>query len=289
MLSKTSNLLKSHRVTLKEEDARIIDYNEIIAEKIATLSQNLQQSMESEDFDGFAEDFSDGIDAVQVSALLDEDAGNVIKAEPVFDGPSPEELIAEANQKIEEMYQDAQAQAEDIRKKAYDEGSAQGYQDGIAKAHKELEEEREKMRLEYMEKENRLTGVYQQKIEEIEPGLVDILTDIYEHIFQVKISEYREVIVHLIGNALRKTDNSSEYLIHISPEDLPFVRMQKETLMEAGGIVNASVEFIEDVTLKKNQCLIETDGGIFDCSLGVELKELKKQLLLLSYDSVQRG
>ena len=45
----------------------------------------------------------------------------------------------------------------------------------------------------------------------------------------------------------------------------------------------------EDVTLKKNQCLIETDGGIFDCSLGVELKELKKQLLLLSYDGVQRG
>ena len=48
MLSKKSNLLKYQYVTLNEEDARIIDYNERIAEKIAELSQNLQETMEGE-------------------------------------------------------------------------------------------------------------------------------------------------------------------------------------------------------------------------------------------------
>ena len=60
--------------------------------------------------------------------------------------------------------------------------------------------------------------------------------------------------------------------------------MQKEALLEAGGVVNAHFDIVEDLTLKKNECLIETESGIFDCSLGIELKELKKQLLLLSYE-----
>lgn len=289
MLSKKSNLLKYQYVTLNEEDARVIDYNERIAEKIAELSQNLQETMESESADEFVDGFSDGLDAEQVSALLDDDAGNVIKAEPVYDGPSPEELLAQAQEQIDAMLANAQVEAEMMKNRAYEEGQKQGYQDGLLKATQELEAKEDMLRREYEEKENRLTGIYQQKLEETEPVLIDTLTDIYEHIFHVKLSDERDVIVHLIGNTLRKTDSSSEYLIHVSSEDLAFVSMHKDALMEAGGIVNSSVEFIEDVTLKKNQCLIETDGGIFDCSLGVELKELKKQLLLLSYDGVQRG
>ena len=289
MLSKKSNLLKYQYVTLNEEDARVIDYNERIAEKIAELSQNLQETMEGESAEEFVDGFSGGLDAEQVSALLDDDAGNVIKAEPVYDGPSPEELLAQAQEQIDAMFADAQAEAQMMKTRAYEEGQKQGYQDGFLKATQELEAKEDMLRREYEEKENRLTGIYQQKLEEIEPVLIDTLTDIYEHIFHVKLSDERDVIVHLIGNTLRKTDSSSEYLIHVSPEDLAFVSMHKDGLIEAGGIVNSSVEFIEDVTLKKNQCLIETDGGIFDCSLGVELKELKKQLLLLSYDGVQRG
>ena len=101
MLSKGSNLLKYQYVTLNEDDARIIDYNDRIAEKIAELSQNLQEEMKNDNPEEFADGFSDGLDAEQVSALLDEDSGNVIKAEPVYDGPSPEELIEQAKEQAD--------------------------------------------------------------------------------------------------------------------------------------------------------------------------------------------
>ena len=65
MLSKKSNLLKYQYVTLNEEDARIIDYNERIAEKIAELSQNLQETMEGESAEEFVDGFSGGLDAEQ--------------------------------------------------------------------------------------------------------------------------------------------------------------------------------------------------------------------------------
>lgn len=272
-----------------EDEARIIDYNEIIAAKIAELSQTMYESMEEGDEEGFSEGFSEGLNPEQVSALLGDESENVIKAEPVYDGPSPDELIAQAQEDIEAMIADATQEAEQIRRNAFDEGQNQGYRDGMSRADSEIANEKARLNQEYAQMEAQLTAVYQQKLEEIEPALIDALTNIYEHIFDVKLSDNRDIIVHLIGNALRKADSSSEYLIHVSADDLPFVSMHKDALIEAGGITNASVEFIEDITLKKNQCIVECDGGIYDCSLGVELKELKKQLLLLSYDGIQRS
>ena len=37
-----------------------------------------------------------------------------------------------------------------------------------------------------------------------------------------------------------------------------------------------------DKTLEKNQCVIEMDNGIIDCSLDVQLEALKQDLKLLS-------
>lgn len=37
------------------------------------------------------------------------------------------------------------------------------------------------------------------------------------------------------------------------------------------------MDIIEDMTLAKNECMIETDNGIFDCGLGTELSELKTE------------
>jgi flagellar assembly protein FliH len=61
--------------------------------------------------------------------------------------------------------------------------------------------------------------------------------------------------------------------------------MQKAQLVEDSGAKNAQIDIVEDRTLSKNQCLVETDDGIFDCSLSVELTELKRKLQLLAYGS----
>jgi len=322
-LSSRSNLVKFHQVNLQGEEARIINSNDRVAEKIAKLSQNIQKTLDDDNSESFSEDFADGINAAQVSRLLDADAGeyseeyaegfsegteegfdpsadtnrndgfvggvsgNVIKAEPAYTGPSPEELLAEANEQVEAMLSEARQQAEELRQHAYEEASNQGYLDGVNKAQTEADERIAAIQAEFAEKEAHLIHVYQQKMEEVEPEMVNIITEVYEHVFEMKLADQRELILHLISNVLRKTESAGEYLIHISPEDHPFVSMQKDELLDLGGIQTANVELIEDITLKKNQCLIETENGIFDCSLGVELKELKKQLILLSYNGLE--
>ena len=44
------------------------------------------------------------------------------------------------------------------------------------------------------------------------------------------------------------------------------------------------MELVEDMTLSRSQCFIETENGIYDCSLDTQLSELKRKLKLLSYE-----
>jgi flagellar assembly protein FliH len=59
--------------------------------------------------------------------------------------------------------------------------------------------------------------------------------------------------------------------------------MQKKQLLSGTAAGVSSVDVVEDMTLSKNDCMIETDGGIFDCSLGTQLTELKQKLMLLAW------
>ena len=43
-----------------------------------------------------------------------------------------------------------------------------------------------------------------------------------------------------------------------------------------------NLDIVADTTMKKNECIIETDAGVFDCSLDIELNNLIKDIKLLS-------
>ena len=125
---------------------------------------------------------------------------------------------------------------------------------------------------------------HQQQIDKLEPEFIDTLTGNYEHIFPVDLQNYRERLVFLIGSALRKAEGGRDFIVHVSSEDYPYVSMQKKQLMAGVGAPGAVVEIIEDAAVGRNECLIETNNGIFDCGLETELQELAKKLKLLSYE-----
>ena len=125
---------------------------------------------------------------------------------------------------------------------------------------------------------------YQKMVEELEPKFVDTISSIYEHIFHVDLDSYREVLAYLISTTMHKIEGVRSFLIHVSKEDYPYVSMQKKQLTANALAPGSSVEVVEDATLGKNDCLIETENGIFDCGLGTQLAELRQKLKLLSYE-----
>ena len=124
---------------------------------------------------------------------------------------------------------------------------------------------------------------YEQQIEMLEPNLVEAITGIYEHIFHVELSSYREILMGLISDVLHKLDGSRSFIIHVSKDDYAYVNMQKKQMLTGAVSESVSVDVVEDATVGRNECMIETENGIFDCGLGTQLSELKKRLRLLAW------
>ena len=113
------------------------------------------------------------------------------------------------------------------------------------------------------------------------------MSGIYEHIFRVELGSYHNLVMGLLENCMQKIESSSNYMIHVSREDYPYVSMQKKVLLDVLGNKNAALEVVEDASMRKNECMIEADSGIYDCSLDMQLDELRRELMLLSYEGVE--
>ncbi len=274
-----SNLIKRAYTIINEPaEKRVIDSNGQVAEKI----NKIIKAMEREEVD--PDGFSEGLNAERVELLTDdmeqydEEAVPQTMELPENIQAEADEIINEAKAEAERIIAEAEEQAQSIRAEAEE----NGHQEGFERGREEGLAESEKARSEYEILSDKLEDEYQKKIEELEPMFIDTLTDIYEHVFHVRFGSNKEVIFHLIQDAVRKVEGNTNFIIHVSKEDYGFVSMQKKQLL--AGVSNAeSAEIVEDITLKANECMIETGSGIFDCSLETQLEGLKKELKLLSY------
>ncbi|MCR4691105.1 MAG: hypothetical protein K5739_07165 [Lachnospiraceae bacterium] len=199
------------------------------------------------------------------------------------------EILEQAQQQAQGILEEAEKEARELSHQIFDEAKNEGYETGYREGTQRAEQEGAALKAELDRTKRDLVSEYDEKIRMMEPALVEELTGIYEHIFTVDLSNYRNVIRHLITNTLHAVESSSTYLVHVSSQDYSALSMQKSMLREEGNLPDsATFELVEDISLGKNECLIETDDGIFDCSLTVQLDELKRKLKLLSYEGTRR-
>ena len=274
-----SGLLKSNWVYVNPTETRVIDTNAMVESKLKELSEKLSAQTRTDD--EFADGFTQGIDAKQVAELVGEDnqiIGGNAPVEP--QGPTQEELMQQAAAEIENMKQQAIAEIQNARQQAVEEGRKQGYQEGLDS----VAQQQTALNSEYEAKAAQLEEEYSSKVKELEPKFIDPLTDIYEHIFQISLKNSRELVVHLLANTMRNLEGGNGYLIHVSKDDYPFVSMQKKELVKGTSIDPEDMDIIEDATLDRSECMIETGNGVFDCSLGTQLEALNEELRLLAYE-----
>ncbi|MCM1268287.1 MAG: FliH/SctL family protein [Bacteroidales bacterium] len=277
------------------EDKCVIDSNALVAERVEEW-ENLRRAnaaalpvFDEEDGEGSGE-FTSGIAGEELDALFEdgEGASNVIKAaeQPGVDleeaRAEAQAILDEARAEAERILADARSQCEMLRADAVEEGTRQGFEEGHQKGLAEVDG----MKRELAEQKRALEAEYDEMLENLEPRFIETITDVYSHIFGVDLMDNRDILVHLIDSTLRKVESSRTFIVHVSADDYPHVNMQKQTLMEGAAAGRGLIEIIEDIALSKGDCLIETDGGIFDCGVGTQLEELTKKLQVLSYEKV---
>ena len=290
------NLYKSYWVEVSGDETRVIDNNEIMEQRIEELEALRRHRLnapigfgEHEEADEEGEpEFVDGLGGEQIDALLADSAeGGIIKGEAAEQGPDLAEIEAQAQAmledaraQIDEMTQKARSDLEEERRRTLEDANRHGYDEGYKKGYAEADE----MKRELAAEKQRLYEEYDSMIDHLEPKFIDTITEIYSRIFGIELSDKRDILVHLIDSTLRQIESSKTFIVHVSKEDYPFVNMHRQELVEGATAGKGTVEIVEDIALSQGACLIETDGGIFDCGVDTQLQELTNRLRVLSFE-----
>ncbi|RKM62420.1 hypothetical protein D6855_03120 [Butyrivibrio sp. CB08] len=288
-------MFKAGYVTFDSTETRIIDNNDLANRKIEAfqeqeLKRQRTQMVQDDAYPDMemGEDFIPGIEMEQLSQLTEDQSMLESVPDPQFDMEAMQAemdlKIQQAQEQADMILQSAQQQAEAIRNEAMEQGHREGYeagyQEGVAAA-QALKDEFEQQRGD-LEKE------YQQIVDELEPEMVDVLTQIYEHVFNIELREDKGIILHLLKTTLSRIEPGKDLIVHVSSDDYDDIMDERETLNACITSPNTTMEIIEDPLLRENECMIESDSGVFDCSLGVELSEISRKLKLLSFDRNRR-
>ena len=290
-----SNLFKGGFVNYDDTEKFVIDSNELANQKIEAFQEKelkRQRAMMSEE-EGYAPegddgDFVPGIDMEQLSQLTEDQGMMEPYPDPQFDMEAMQAemdlKIQQAQEQADKIIQDAQEQANQIISRAQEEGHRQGYEAG----YQEGVQAAEALKADIEQQRGDLEAQYQQIVDGLEPEMVDVLTQIYEHVFGVELREDKGIILHLLKSTLSRIEPGKDLIVHVSSDDYDDVIEERESLEACITSPNTTMEIIEDPLLKENECMIESDSGVFDCSLGVELSELSRKLKLLSFDRAKR-
>ena len=279
---KQNNVMKGGYVTVAPQGKVTINGNVFVERRLEELRARVTQTTAP----GMQEGFSEGLDPLKVERLIEdpEAENNLIKAGGAATKEEIENMLAWAKTEAEQIIEEARKEAEGIKAAAMEEGHREGYDAGYRQAEEECRAAYDKKERECEQRAIAAEQAFQQKEQTLEPLLVEKLSEIFAHVTGARLENDNRAVLYLLNRALGGVDSSKHYIVHVSGTDYDTVREHKKDVAKGTGILPENFEIVEDGSLETGGCLIESDSGIWDCSLGTQLKLLVQQLKILSYD-----
>lgn len=272
-----SNFYRNNYVIRGEQVRRVINTNDIIAEKMQAIVEEQKQAQREEvmrkrqeAIDAGETEFTEGLFAKE------------LELEPE---PEPQiDYVAQAKEQAEQIISEANAEAVMIHDKASKDADTlremarqEGYQNGYESAKQQADEELQAGREELARCERQLQAQYEDAMAELEPKLLDTILTVFDEVFRMQFTGKREMLLHLVKNAMRGIRETRQYKVRVSEAEVSFLREHREELQEKVG-EDVQIEIVMDPDLSESQCIIDADSGVYDCSLDVELDNLIRDL-----------
>lgn len=277
-----SNLIKSVFFNVEQEDKRIIDSDSHVEEFIPNIfSAAIENYGDDENDDVSFQDgekdieasYHDGMSVIRIDDVLEEEKQKLEEE----NRQKAAEILEEANEKASKIINEANENSDRIKKEAYEEGMNQGLSDGRQQAQEEADMHRKEFESECDKRMDQIT----QYENSLESKFADILIGLVTKITGIVCEDKKDVIIYLIDNALHNVSKSKDITIRVSKNDIMTVESEKDKFID-GLSDDVSLDIVEDDSLSDNQCIIETESGVIDCSLDAQLDNLKEQLRLIA-------
>lgn len=257
-----SNVIKSYTISYDKSVTKTIDSFDNWKEKVKDNQNKIPELVEEISEDGFVT----GLNAIHIKEIPSEEEQNEVAGQ----------ITLKAKDEAEQIIEQAKAEAKKLKEEAYDSSKKKGYEDGIAQGMDKLKKEQEDL----IHKKASLEQDYKDMLKELEPQIAEIIGGLVKKIIGVEVEGRQDIIIHMVEMALKNQERYDDFTIRVSSFDYEYVNEHKETLISSLGRI-IKLQLIEDPALNENECIIETDSTLINCSLGEQLKNLSNDLKLL--------
>lgn len=253
-----SNIIKSYTIRYEPKDTMTIDYKdrdeELRAKRMSMLSETQTD-----------EGFEEGLKAAVVDPVASDEEQR----------KRAESIIENANKEAAGIIEEAKNEARKLKEDTIESAKKQGYEEGLRKGNLETE----KIKKDLLEQQRLQKEEYQRLLEGVEGQVAELIASLITKLTGILVEDKTDIILYLVEKALTENDRSDDYTIRVSRDDFDVLSSKKEYIE---GIVGREIQIAIDGQLGKNQCLIETESRVINCSLDVQLNNLIKDLKLLS-------
>lgn len=266
-----SNLFKQHYVVNLENEKRVINADE----KFINNNPPVKETV----FPEFAEEDT-GSEEILDGFLVGLEAEVVTVDPQVVAEEMIEKAKAEAEAIISAAKADAVMIADNAQKEAellFEKRKAEGYNAGVAKMNEDLANERSRMQKEQDEIKSKLQAEYDAKMETMESDIVDAIITVFNRVFDIQFDNKKQILLHLVNTTLMNVEVGKEFHIRVSTANYKFIESHIGDIKEKIGN-DISVEIVNDMSLGPEDCIIETESGVFNCGIDMELANLEKDI-----------
>jgi type III secretion protein L len=129
-------------------------------------------------------------------------------------------------------------------------------------------------------------GIIAERMIETVRKTVDYFASVEETLCDLVVSairkiigemDNRELMLKVIRNALNLVRNQKQVILRVCPADAPMVQNSiNDIIADFPGI--GFIDVVADARLKQNGCILESEMGIIDASLDVQLEAIRRSL-----------
>jgi flagellar assembly protein FliH len=183
-------------------------------------------------------------------------------------------VVEEAEKRVAALEATAESRLEaaerEASKKGREEGREEGYKEGVAEA------ERLVGRLHVIL--DRAMDKRAEILAETEAQVVELVLLVAKKVVKVISENQKSVVIQNISQALRKLKTKSDVIVRVNLADLQLATEHVKDFVQM--TENAKkMQIVEDSTVDRGGCVIETDFGEIDARISSQLSELEERIL----------
>lgn len=187
------------------------------------------------------------------------------------------EILEKAKREAEQILSEAQSQKmgleEEARKTGFEQGQAEGFDQGAAEVQR-LTDRMHKILEAVMERREEI-------LQETESQIVELVILMSRKVIKILSENQKNVVMANTLAALKKVKARGKVVLRVNFEDLKLASAHTQEFIQHVENVE-SITLLEDSSVEKGGCIVETDFGAIDARISSQLTELENKILEIS-------